>query len=62
VIPEDSAIPLQGIYPGDAQTCNKDRCSTMFIAAALYIIPEAGKNPDVPQQRNRYRKCGIFTR
>jgi hypothetical protein len=21
---------------------------------------EAGKNPDVPQQRNGYRKCGTF--
>jgi hypothetical protein len=32
----------------------------MFIAA-LFIIPEARKNPDVPQQRNGYRKCGTFT-
>jgi hypothetical protein len=31
----------------------------MFIAA-LFII-EAAKNPDDPQQRNGYRKCGIFT-
>jgi hypothetical protein len=23
--------------------------------------PEAGKNPDAPQQRNGYRKCGTFT-
>jgi hypothetical protein len=29
----------------------------MFIAA-LFII---GKNPDDPQQRNGYRKCGTFT-
>jgi hypothetical protein len=21
----------------------------------------AGKNPDVPQQKKRYRKCGAFT-
>ena len=32
----------------------------MFIAA-LFIIAEAGKNPDVPQQRNGYRNCGIYT-
>jgi hypothetical protein len=32
----------------------------MFIAA-LFIMPEAGKNPDAPQQRNGYRKCGTFT-
>ena len=24
-------------------------------------MPEAGKNPKAPQQRNGYRKCGIFT-
>jgi hypothetical protein len=37
-----------GIYPEDAPTCNKDTCSTMFIAA-LFIIARAGKNPHVPQ-------------
>jgi hypothetical protein len=31
----------------------------MFIAA-LFIIARAGKNPDVPQQKNGYRKCGTF--
>jgi hypothetical protein len=60
VLPEDPAIPLLGIYPEDVPTCNKDTCSTIFIAA-LFIIAEAGKNPDVPQQRNGYRKCGTFT-
>ena len=34
VLPEDSAIPLLGIYSKDAPTCNK---ATMFIAA-LFII------------------------
>ena len=33
LLPEDPAIPLLGIYPEDAQTCNKDTCSTIFIAA-----------------------------
>jgi hypothetical protein len=37
VLPEDPDIPLLGIYPEDAPTCNKDTCSTMFIAA-LFII------------------------
>ena len=37
VLPEDPAIPLLGLYPEDAPTCNKDTCSTMFIAA-LFII------------------------
>ena len=36
VLPEDPAIPLLGIYPEDAPTDKKDKCSTMFIAA-LYI-------------------------
>ena len=37
VLLEDPAIPLLGIYPEDAPTCNKDTCSTMFIAD-LFII------------------------
>jgi hypothetical protein len=37
VLPEDSAIPLLGIYPEDAPTGNKDTYSTMFISA-LFII------------------------
>jgi 1-aminocyclopropane-1-carboxylate deaminase/D-cysteine desulfhydrase-like pyridoxal-dependent ACC family enzyme len=28
VLPEDPAIPLLGIYPEDAPTCNEDTCST----------------------------------
>ena len=54
------AIPLLGIYPEDVPTGKKDTCSTMFIAA-LFIKPEAVKNPDAPQQRNGYRKCSTFT-
>jgi len=34
---EGPAIPLLGIYSEDAPTCNKETCSTMFIAA-LFII------------------------
>jgi hypothetical protein len=37
VLPEAPAIPFLGIHPEDASTCNKDTCSTMFIAA-LFII------------------------
>jgi hypothetical protein len=59
VLPEDPAIPLLGMYPEDAPTCNKDTCSTIFIAA-LFIIARTGKNPDVSQQRNGCRKCGTF--
>jgi hypothetical protein len=50
VLPEDPAIPLLGIYPEGVPTCNKDTCTTMFIAATFII--EAGNNPDVPQQRD----------
>ena len=31
-LPEDPAIPLLSIYPEDSPACNKDTCSTMFIA------------------------------
>jgi hypothetical protein len=41
---EVPAIPLLGIYPEDAPTCNKDTCSTMFIAA-LFIIARSWKEP-----------------
>jgi hypothetical protein len=42
VLPEDSAIPLLGIYPEDVPTGKKDTCSTMFIAA-LFIIARSWK-------------------
>ena len=51
VLPEDPAICLLGIYPEDVPTGMKDTCSTLFIAA-LFVLPEAGNNPDIPQQKN----------
>ena len=47
VLLEDPAIPLLGIYPEDAPTCNKGTCSTMFIAA-LFIIARSWKEPRCP--------------
>jgi hypothetical protein len=47
VLPEDPAIQLLAIYPEDASTCNKDRYSTMFIAA-LFIIARSWKEPRCP--------------
>jgi hypothetical protein len=47
VLPEDPAIPFLGIYPEDSPGCNKDTCSTMFIAA-LFIIPKSWKEPICP--------------
>jgi hypothetical protein len=44
VLPEDPAIPLLGTYLEDALTCNKNTCSTMFIAA-LFIIARSWKEP-----------------
>ena len=43
VLPEDPAMPLVDIYP-DVPTCNKDTCSTMFIAA-LFIIARSWNEP-----------------
>jgi hypothetical protein len=45
--PKDPAIPLLGIYPEDAPPCNKDICSTMFIAA-LFIIARNWKEHRCP--------------
>jgi hypothetical protein len=47
VLLEDPAIPLLGIYPEDAPTCNKDTYSTMFIAA-LFRIAKSWKEPRRP--------------
>jgi hypothetical protein len=50
VLPEDPDIPLLDMYPEDAPICNKNTCSSMFIAP-IFIIARSQKNPDVPQQR-----------
>jgi hypothetical protein len=42
VLPEDTAIPLLGLYPEDVPTGNKDTCSTMFIAV-LFILGRSWK-------------------
>ena len=59
VLWKNPAIPLLGIYAEDVPTGNKNTCSTMFIAA-LFMKARNWKNPDVPQQRNGYRKCDTF--
>ena len=56
VLPEDPYIPLLGIYPENAPTCNKDTCSTMFIAA-IFIIARIWKEPRCPSTEDGYRKC-----
>jgi hypothetical protein len=42
VLIEDPAIPLLGIYPKDVPSYNKNKFSTMFIAA-LFIIARSWK-------------------
>jgi hypothetical protein len=51
---EDLAIPLLRIYP-DVPTCNKDTCSTMFIAA-LFIIARSWKEPRCPSAEEWIQK------
>ena len=55
VLPEDPAIPLLGIYPEDAPTCNKDTCSSMFIAA-LFITARSWKEPRCPSTEEWVQK------
>ena len=38
---------MVGIFPEDSPACNKDMCSTMFIAA-LSIIARSWKEPRYP--------------
>jgi hypothetical protein len=47
VLLEDPAKLLLGIYPEDVLTCNKDTCSTMFIAA-LFIMARSWKEVRCP--------------
>jgi hypothetical protein len=46
VLPNDPAIPPQGIYPDDAPTCKKDTCSTIFIAPS-FIEARTWKKPQI---------------
>jgi hypothetical protein len=55
VLPEDSEIPLLGIYPEDVPTGNKETCSTMFIVALL-IIARSWKKPRCPSTEEWIQK------
>ena len=55
VLLEDSAIPLLGIYPEDVPSCNKDRCSTIFIPD-LFIIARSWKEPRCPSTEEWIQK------
>jgi hypothetical protein len=55
ILPEDPAIPLLGIYPGNVPTGQKDTCSTMFIAA-LFVIARRWKEPRCPSTEEWIQK------
>ena len=60
-LPQDPVIPLLGIFPKDAQSCHKDMCSTMFIAA-LFVIARTWKQPKCPSTEERTGKMwDIYT-
>ena len=58
VLPDEPAILLLGIHTDDALTCNKDTCSSMFIAA-LFIIARSWKEPRYPSMEEWIQK--IYT-
>ena len=55
VLPEDPAIPLLVIVPTYAPACNKDTCSSMFIAA-LFIVDRSWKEPRCPSTEKWIQK------
>jgi hypothetical protein len=46
-LPEESAIPLLGIYPKDASPCHRGICFTMFTAS-YFVIGRSWKQPRSP--------------
>jgi hypothetical protein len=60
VLLEDPVIPLLGIYPEDAPTCNKDTCFTMFIAA-LFIKARCWEEARCPSTKEWIQKMYIYT-
>jgi hypothetical protein len=55
VLLEDPAIPLLGICPENAPTCNKDTCATIFIAA-IFIIARSWKETRYPSTEEWVQK------
>ena len=56
---EDPAIPFLGIYPEDSPACNKDTCSTMFIAA-LFVAARSWKEPRCPSMEEWIQKNLVY--
>ena len=59
-LPQDTAIPLLGIYPRDALSYYKSVCSTMFIAA-LFVIARTWKQPRCPSTEKWIKKMWHIT-
>ena len=57
--PEDSAIPLLGIYPKDAPPCHRGLCSTMFIMA-FCMITRTLKQPRCPLTEEWIQKVSFI--
>jgi hypothetical protein len=55
LLPEDTPIPLLGIYPEVVPTGNKNTCFTTFIAA-LFIISRNWKEPRCPSKEEWIQK------
>ena len=54
-LPRDPEISLLGIYPNDPHPCNKDICSTTFIAP-LFVIARTWKQPKCPSTEEWIKK------
>jgi hypothetical protein len=55
LLSEDPAIPLLVIYPEDTPTCNKDKHSTVFIAA-IFIIARSWEKSRCPSTEKCIQK------
>ena len=55
VLSKDPEIPLLGIYSEYALNCNKDTCSTMYIAT-LFITARSWKEPRCPSTEEWIQK------
>ena len=53
--PDYPVISLLTIYPEDTLTCNKNTCSTMFIAVS-FIIARSWEEPRCPSREEWIQK------
>jgi len=54
-LPKDPEISPLGIYPNDIPPCQRDTCSTKFIAA-LFVIARRWKQPRCPKTEEWIQK------